>query len=143
MRETSFSRTKPECWPGLAAHNFNYFLRTTFYFLEALMGFLVTLDKKYFRRKYIVLYCYLWLATGGQVAEINVNLCVTQAYDAYCVSLFLFSMPNLSSDLFDLQPAFVPTVQGTAATATSAGSAWGGKLIWFDWVMTSVWWVIP
>ncbi|XP_040555054.1 uncharacterized protein LOC772071 isoform X7 [Gallus gallus] len=36
------------------------------------------------------------------------------------------SMPNLSSDLFDLQPAFVPTVQGTAATATSAGSAWGG-----------------
>ncbi|POI28844.1 hypothetical protein CIB84_007406, partial [Bambusicola thoracicus] len=36
------------------------------------------------------------------------------------------SMPNLSSDLFDLQPAFVPTVQGPAATATSAGSAWGG-----------------
>ncbi|NXJ05953.1 PICAL protein, partial [Odontophorus gujanensis] len=36
------------------------------------------------------------------------------------------SMPNLSSDLFDLQPVFVPTVQSTAATATSAGSAWGG-----------------
>ncbi|XP_072192044.1 phosphatidylinositol-binding clathrin assembly protein-like isoform X2 [Excalfactoria chinensis] len=36
------------------------------------------------------------------------------------------SMPNLSSDLFDLQPVFVPTVQGTAATATSAGNAWGG-----------------
>ncbi|XP_072192048.1 phosphatidylinositol-binding clathrin assembly protein-like isoform X5 [Excalfactoria chinensis] len=35
------------------------------------------------------------------------------------------SMPNLSSDLFDLQPVFVPTVQGTAATATSAGNAWG------------------
>lgn len=52
------------------------------------------------------------------------------------------SMPNLSSDLFDLQPAFVPTVQGTAATATSAGSAWGGKLIWFDWVMTLGGWVI-
>lgn len=57
------------------------------------------------------------------------NLCVTQEYNTYCVSFFLFSMPNLSSDLFDLQPVFVPTVQGTAATATSAGSAWGGKLI--------------
>ncbi|XP_053230892.1 phosphatidylinositol-binding clathrin assembly protein-like isoform X2 [Podarcis muralis] len=36
------------------------------------------------------------------------------------------SMPNLSTDLFDLQPAFVPTVQSTPAIATSAGSAWGG-----------------
>ncbi|NXG19681.1 PICAL protein, partial [Grallaria varia] len=36
------------------------------------------------------------------------------------------SMPNLSSDLFDLQPAFVPTVQSTPAISTSAGSAWGG-----------------
>ncbi|KAM9127359.1 phosphatidylinositol-binding clathrin assembly protein isoform 6-T6 [Pangshura tecta] len=36
------------------------------------------------------------------------------------------SMPNLSSDLFDLQPAFVPTVQSTPAIATSASSAWGG-----------------
>ncbi|XP_024058424.1 phosphatidylinositol-binding clathrin assembly protein-like isoform X1 [Terrapene carolina triunguis] len=36
------------------------------------------------------------------------------------------SMPNLSSDLFDLQPAFVPTVQSTPAIATSASNAWGG-----------------
>lgn len=36
------------------------------------------------------------------------------------------SMPNLSSDLFDLQSAFVPTVQSTPAIAMSAGSAWGG-----------------
>ncbi|XP_064422596.1 phosphatidylinositol-binding clathrin assembly protein isoform X2 [Latimeria chalumnae] len=36
------------------------------------------------------------------------------------------SMPNLSSDLFDLQPAFVPTVQSTPAIATSAANAWGG-----------------
>ncbi|XP_039243712.1 phosphatidylinositol-binding clathrin assembly protein isoform X5 [Pipra filicauda] len=35
------------------------------------------------------------------------------------------SMPNLSSDLFDLQPAFVPTVQSTPAISTSASSAWG------------------
>ncbi|NXM82086.1 PICAL protein, partial [Oenanthe oenanthe] len=37
------------------------------------------------------------------------------------------SMPNLSSDLFDLQPAFVPTVQSTPAISTSASSAWGGS----------------
>uniref|UniRef100_A0A8C3CAR9 Phosphatidylinositol-binding clathrin assembly protein n=1 Tax=Cairina moschata TaxID=8855 RepID=A0A8C3CAR9_CAIMO len=36
------------------------------------------------------------------------------------------SMPNLSSDLFDLQPAFVPTVQSTPAISTSASSVWGG-----------------
>ncbi|NXX95988.1 PICAL protein, partial [Centropus bengalensis] len=36
------------------------------------------------------------------------------------------SMPNLSSDLFDLQPAFVPTVQSTPAISTSANNAWGG-----------------
>ncbi|KFQ26819.1 Phosphatidylinositol-binding clathrin assembly protein, partial [Mesitornis unicolor] len=36
------------------------------------------------------------------------------------------SMPNLSSDLFDLQPAFVPTVQSTPAISTAASSAWGG-----------------
>ncbi|KAG8448020.1 hypothetical protein GDO86_015210 [Hymenochirus boettgeri] len=36
------------------------------------------------------------------------------------------SMPNLSSDLFDLQPTFVPTVQSTPAIATSAVNTWGG-----------------
>ncbi|KAH0630935.1 hypothetical protein JD844_004319 [Phrynosoma platyrhinos] len=36
------------------------------------------------------------------------------------------NMPNLSTDLFDLQPAFVPTVQSTPAIATSVSSAWGG-----------------
>ncbi|XP_042680790.1 phosphatidylinositol-binding clathrin assembly protein-like isoform X6 [Centrocercus urophasianus] len=51
----------------------------------------------------------------------------TAAVDLFSVSApTTNSMPNLSSDLFDLQPVFVPTVQGTAATATSAGSAWGG-----------------
>lgn len=30
------------------------------------MGFLVSFAKKYFKRKYIVLYCYLWLAPGEQ-----------------------------------------------------------------------------
>ncbi|KAI1898203.1 hypothetical protein AGOR_G00069930 [Albula goreensis] len=36
------------------------------------------------------------------------------------------SMPNLNSDLFDLQPAFVPTVQSTPSISTAANSAWGG-----------------
>uniref|UniRef100_A0A8C2DLG4 Phosphatidylinositol-binding clathrin assembly protein n=1 Tax=Cyprinus carpio TaxID=7962 RepID=A0A8C2DLG4_CYPCA len=34
------------------------------------------------------------------------------------------SMPNLNSDLFDLQPAFVPAVQSTPIS--TASSAWGG-----------------
>lgn len=34
------------------------------------------------------------------------------------------SMPNLTSDLFDLQPAFIPTVQSTPIS--TASSAWGG-----------------
>uniref|UniRef100_W5NCN1 Phosphatidylinositol-binding clathrin assembly protein n=1 Tax=Lepisosteus oculatus TaxID=7918 RepID=W5NCN1_LEPOC len=37
------------------------------------------------------------------------------------------SMPNLNSDLFDLQPAFVPTVQSTPAISTSVNSAWGAS----------------
>uniref|UniRef100_A0A4W5MQL6 Phosphatidylinositol-binding clathrin assembly protein n=1 Tax=Hucho hucho TaxID=62062 RepID=A0A4W5MQL6_9TELE len=35
-------------------------------------------------------------------------------------------MPNLSSDLFDLQPAFLPAVQSTPSIST-ATSAWGGR----------------
>ncbi|KAL0969954.1 hypothetical protein UPYG_G00235080 [Umbra pygmaea] len=35
------------------------------------------------------------------------------------------SMPNLSSDLFDLQPAFIPAVQSTPSISTAA-NAWGG-----------------
>ncbi|MBN3273839.1 PICAL protein, partial [Polyodon spathula] len=35
------------------------------------------------------------------------------------------SMPNLTSDLFDLQPVFVPTVQSTPAISTSINTAWG------------------
>ncbi|XP_048039816.1 phosphatidylinositol-binding clathrin assembly protein isoform X3 [Chanodichthys erythropterus] len=34
------------------------------------------------------------------------------------------SMPNLTSDLFDLQPAFIPAVQSTPISTSS--SAWGG-----------------
>ncbi|XP_063049761.1 phosphatidylinositol-binding clathrin assembly protein isoform X13 [Engraulis encrasicolus] len=38
------------------------------------------------------------------------------------------SMPNLTSDLFDLQPTFIPAVQSTPAIST-ANSAWGGDLL--------------
>ncbi|NWS70360.1 PICAL protein, partial [Crotophaga sulcirostris] len=51
----------------------------------------------------------------------------TVAVDLFAVSApTTNSMPNLSSDLFDLQPAFVPTVQSTPAISTSANSPWGG-----------------
>ncbi|CDQ95894.1 unnamed protein product [Oncorhynchus mykiss] len=38
------------------------------------------------------------------------------------------SMPNLSSDLFDLQPAFTPVVQSTPSISTAA-TAWGGAAV--------------
>uniref|UniRef100_A0A3B3VV47 Si:ch211-200p22.4 n=1 Tax=Poecilia latipinna TaxID=48699 RepID=A0A3B3VV47_9TELE len=37
----------------------------------------------------------------------------------------LTSVPNLNSDLFDLQPAFIPAVQSTPSIS-NANSAWGG-----------------
>lgn len=40
---------------------------------------------------------------------------------------WLVSMPNLNSDLFDLQPAFIPAVQSNSAIS-NANSAWGGTL---------------
>uniref|UniRef100_A0A8C1DK85 Phosphatidylinositol-binding clathrin assembly protein n=2 Tax=Cyprinus carpio TaxID=7962 RepID=A0A8C1DK85_CYPCA len=40
-----------------------------------------------------------------------------------------FLMPNLNSDLFDLQPAFVPAVQSTPIS--TASSAWGGVSLSF------------
>lgn len=39
---------------------------------------------------------------------------------------FLPSVPNLNSDLFDLQPVFIPAVSGTPSIST-ANSAWGGR----------------
>ncbi|NXT07722.1 PICAL protein, partial [Prunella fulvescens] len=73
-------------------------------------------------------------ASPSTLSGKSVNTTVAQEYNACYISLFfslspshfLFSMPNLSSDLFDLQPAFVPTVQSTPAISTSASNAWGG-----------------
>uniref|UniRef100_A0AAQ5YBF2 Phosphatidylinositol-binding clathrin assembly protein n=1 Tax=Amphiprion ocellaris TaxID=80972 RepID=A0AAQ5YBF2_AMPOC len=39
--------------------------------------------------------------------------------------LFSSAVPNLNSDLFDLQPAFIPAVQSTPSIST-VNSAWGG-----------------
>lgn len=38
------------------------------------------------------------------------------------------SVPNLNSDLFDLQPAFIPALQSTPSIST-ANSAWGGTAL--------------
>uniref|UniRef100_A0A673BWQ6 Phosphatidylinositol-binding clathrin assembly protein n=1 Tax=Sphaeramia orbicularis TaxID=375764 RepID=A0A673BWQ6_9TELE len=42
--------------------------------------------------------------------------------------LFSSTVPNLNSDLFDLQPAFIPAVQSTPSIST-ANSAWGGMVL--------------
>ncbi|KFQ32444.1 Phosphatidylinositol-binding clathrin assembly protein, partial [Merops nubicus] len=64
-------------------------------------------------------------ASPGTLSGKSVN--TTVAVDLFAVPApTTNSMPNLSSDLFDLQPAFVPTVQSTPAISTSASSAWGG-----------------
>ncbi|NWS40766.1 PICAL protein, partial [Probosciger aterrimus] len=64
-------------------------------------------------------------ASPSTLSEKSVN--TTVAVDLFAVPApTTNSMPNLSSDLFDLQPAFVPTVQSTPAIPTSPSSAWGG-----------------
>ncbi|KAM4660154.1 phosphatidylinositol-binding clathrin assembly protein-like isoform 3-T3 [Amazona ochrocephala] len=64
-------------------------------------------------------------ASPSTLSEKSVN--TTVAVDLFAVPApTTNSMPNLSSDLFDLQPAFVPAVQSTPAIPTSPSSAWGG-----------------
>ncbi|XP_061922090.1 phosphatidylinositol-binding clathrin assembly protein isoform X5 [Entelurus aequoreus] len=50
---------------------------------------------------------------------------VTQTPELFGPTLSTNSVPNLNSDLFDLQPAFIPTVQ-SAPSISTANSAWGG-----------------
>ena len=49
------------------------------------------------------------------------------SFSQYTVSLL--SVPNLNSDLFDLQPAFIPAVQSTPSIS-NANSAWGGTFFY-------------
>ncbi|XP_049425261.1 phosphatidylinositol-binding clathrin assembly protein isoform X2 [Epinephelus fuscoguttatus] len=50
---------------------------------------------------------------------------ITQTPELFTSALSTNSVPNLNSDLFDLQPAFIPAVQSTPSIST-ANSAWGG-----------------
>uniref|UniRef100_A0A8C9Y936 Phosphatidylinositol-binding clathrin assembly protein n=1 Tax=Sander lucioperca TaxID=283035 RepID=A0A8C9Y936_SANLU len=52
---------------------------------------------------------------------------ITQTPQLFTSMLSANSVPNLNSDLFDLQPAFIPAVQSTPSIST-ANSAWGGTL---------------
>lgn len=70
------------------------------------------------------------LAVGQQVLAATV-CCPGRCPPAFTCAVSLSvsppppSVPNLNSDLFDLQPAFIPTVQSTPSIST-ANSAWGG-----------------
>uniref|UniRef100_A0A665V5Y5 Phosphatidylinositol-binding clathrin assembly protein n=1 Tax=Echeneis naucrates TaxID=173247 RepID=A0A665V5Y5_ECHNA len=50
---------------------------------------------------------------------------ITPTPELFSSTLSANSVPNLNSDLFDLQPAFIPAVQSTPSIST-ANSAWGG-----------------
>ncbi|XP_072232505.1 phosphatidylinositol-binding clathrin assembly protein isoform X3 [Leuresthes tenuis] len=50
---------------------------------------------------------------------------ITQTPELFSSALTANSVPNLNSDLFDLQPAFMPAVQSNPSIST-ANSAWGG-----------------
>uniref|UniRef100_UPI0037E85D03 phosphatidylinositol-binding clathrin assembly protein isoform X1 n=1 Tax=Semicossyphus pulcher TaxID=241346 RepID=UPI0037E85D03 len=50
---------------------------------------------------------------------------ITPTPELFTSALSANSVPNLNSDLFDLQPAFIPAVQSTPSIST-ANSAWGG-----------------
>ncbi|KAM8881916.1 phosphatidylinositol-binding clathrin assembly protein isoform X4 [Synchiropus splendidus] len=50
---------------------------------------------------------------------------ITQTPEMFSSTMSANSVPNLNSDLFDLQPAFIPAVQSTPSIS-NANSAWGG-----------------
>ncbi|XP_044040477.1 phosphatidylinositol-binding clathrin assembly protein isoform X6 [Siniperca chuatsi] len=62
---------------------------------------------------------------SSQSMGANNNNHITQTPELFSSTMSANSVPNLNSDLFDLQPAFIPTVQSTPSIST-ANSAWGG-----------------
>ncbi|XP_040886629.1 phosphatidylinositol-binding clathrin assembly protein isoform X2 [Toxotes jaculatrix] len=62
---------------------------------------------------------------SSQSIGIANNNHITQTPELFTSTLSANSVPNLNSDLFDLQPAFIPAVQSTPSIST-ANSAWGG-----------------
>nr|XP_046236357.1 phosphatidylinositol-binding clathrin assembly protein isoform X2 [Scatophagus argus] len=63
--------------------------------------------------------------SSQSIGSANNNNHITQTAELFTSTLTANSVPNLNSDLFDLQPAFIPAVQSTPSIST-ANSAWGG-----------------
>ncbi|XP_013888138.1 phosphatidylinositol-binding clathrin assembly protein [Austrofundulus limnaeus] len=59
------------------------------------------------------------------IGSANNNNHITQTPELFSSALTANSVPNLNSDLFDLQPAFIPAVQSNSSIS-NANSAWGG-----------------
>ncbi|NXH21356.1 PICAL protein, partial [Bucco capensis] len=96
--------------------------------LEEEQARLQALKEQRLREVYVVSNSTSTSASPSTLSGKSVN--TTVAVDLFAVPApTTNSMPNLSSDLFDLQPAFVPTVQSTPAISTSASSAWGGPFL--------------
>ncbi|XP_061566499.1 phosphatidylinositol-binding clathrin assembly protein isoform X2 [Cololabis saira] len=62
--------------------------------------------------------------SSQSISSMNNNH-ITQTPELFSSVVTANSVPNLNSDLFDLQPAFVPTVQSTPSISNT-NSAWGG-----------------
>ncbi|KAM9717638.1 phosphatidylinositol-binding clathrin assembly protein isoform 3-T4 [Menidia menidia] len=63
--------------------------------------------------------------SSQSIGSANNNNHITQTPEMFSSVLTANSVPNLNSDLFDLQPAFMPAVQSTPSISTN-NSAWGG-----------------
>uniref|UniRef100_A0A3Q2CSR4 Si:ch211-200p22.4 n=1 Tax=Cyprinodon variegatus TaxID=28743 RepID=A0A3Q2CSR4_CYPVA len=63
--------------------------------------------------------------SSQSVGSANNNNHISQTPELFGSALNANSVPNLNSDLFDLQPAFIPAVQSTPSIS-NANSAWGG-----------------
>ncbi|XP_077355796.1 phosphatidylinositol-binding clathrin assembly protein isoform X6 [Festucalex cinctus] len=63
--------------------------------------------------------------SNQSIGSAHNNNHITQTPELFGSTLSANSVPNLNSDLFDLQPAFIPAVQCTPSIS-SANSAWGG-----------------
>uniref|UniRef100_A0A1A8HBX8 ENTH domain-containing protein n=1 Tax=Nothobranchius korthausae TaxID=1143690 RepID=A0A1A8HBX8_9TELE len=59
------------------------------------------------------------------IGSANNNNHITQTPELFNSALTANSVPNMNSDLFDLQPAFIPAVQSTPSIS-NVNSAWGG-----------------
>ncbi|XP_077400973.1 phosphatidylinositol-binding clathrin assembly protein [Vanacampus margaritifer] len=63
--------------------------------------------------------------SNQSIGSAHNNNHITQTPELFGSTLSTNSVPNLNSDLFDLQPAFIPAVHCTPSIS-SANSAWGG-----------------